>query len=216
MEYAVCLCMEMQIMTAFAFPAIAFQTETICATNCLHSSNNRKPISANTFPSPNATVGFGCFKRQRGEKKKLDWQWPDLNIVLSGCSQHLLRGYIFPSEIIASVLLWMFFRREHRAVWSSWTWVICSKGGPHFGKLFLGRCTIIANMSTVHIVSYLKEALMLIGPKFSCWCSSEISPVMKEKKDPNRRQNHQFYARLSKRVSRSRLPDSQVGSKCSY
>lgn len=151
-----------------------------------------------------------------GKKKKLDWQWPDLNIVLSGCSQHPLRGYIFPSEIIASVLLWMFFRSEHRAVWSSWTWVICSKGGPHFGKLFLGRCTIIANMSTVHIVSYLKEALMLIGPKFSCWCSSEISPVMKEKKDPNRRQNHQFYVRLSKRVSRSRLPDSQVGSKCSY
>lgn len=101
----------MQIMTAFAFPAVAFQTETICATNCLHPSNNRKPISANTFPSPNATVGSGCFKRQRErEKKKLDRQWLELNIVLSGCSPHPLRGYIFPTEIIASVLLWMFFR----------------------------------------------------------------------------------------------------------
>lgn len=95
--------MKMQIMTAFVFPAIAFQTETICATDCLHPSNNRKPISANTFPSPNVTLGFGCFKQQR--KKKLDRQWPELNIVLPGRSQHPLRGYIFPSEIIASALL---------------------------------------------------------------------------------------------------------------
>lgn len=62
--------MRMQIMTAFVVLAIAFQTETICATNCLHLSNNRKPISANIFPSPNATRGFGCFKRQRKRERK--------------------------------------------------------------------------------------------------------------------------------------------------
>lgn len=76
--------MKMQIMTAFVVLAIAFQTETICATNCLQPSKNRKLISANTFPSPNASVGFGCFKRQRKrerEKKK--------NLIDNGLSSTL-------------------------------------------------------------------------------------------------------------------------------
>lgn len=114
-------------MTAFVVLAIAFQTETICATNCLHPSNNRKPISANIFPSPNATAGFGCFKQQRKRErervKKLDRQWLERNIVLPGRSQHPLRGCIFHTEIIANVLLCMCFRvsvwqyspRDHEA-----------------------------------------------------------------------------------------------------
>lgn len=154
--------MKMQIMTAFAFPAIAFQTETICATNCLHPSNNRKPISANTFPSPNATVGSGCFKRQREKKKKLDRQWSELNIVLSGCSQHPLRGYIFPLRLSQACYYGCSFERASGGL-AHMIESIYIKGGLHFKYLILGRCTIIANMLTVHAVSYLKETLMLIG-----------------------------------------------------
>lgn len=49
-------------------------------------------------------------KKESERKKKLDRQWLELNIVLPGRKQHPLRGYIFYTEIIASVLLCMCFR----------------------------------------------------------------------------------------------------------
>lgn len=169
-----CLYMEMQIMTAFAFPAVAFQTETICATNCLHSSNNRKPISANTFPSPNATVGFGCFKRQR-EKKK--------NLIDNGLSSTLfsLGAASIRCEDIFSPVRLLQVRDYGCSLEAS-----IGRFGPHEREPFVVKVVRISGNCSmedaVHIVSYLKQALMLIGPKFSCWCSSEISHVMRQKK----------------------------------
>lgn len=156
------LYMKMQIMTAFAFPAIAFQTETICATNCLHPFNNRKPISANTFPSPNATVGLAALS-DKGEKKK--------NLINNGLSSTLFslgaasircEDIFFPLRLSQACYYGCSFERASGGL-AHMIESIYIKGGLHFKKLILGRCTIIANMLTVHSVSYLKETLMLIG-----------------------------------------------------
>lgn len=50
-------------------PAIRFQTDTICVTNCLHPSSNRKPILANT------SQGFECHS-------EFSAAWSDKNPVL--------------------------------------------------------------------------------------------------------------------------------------
>lgn len=154
--------MKMQIMTAFAFPAIAFQTETICATNCLHPSNNRKPISANTFPSPNATVGSGCFKRQREKKKNLIDNGLSSTLFSLGAASIRCEDIFFPLRLSQACYYGCSFERASGGL-AHMIESIYIKGGLHFKYLILGRCTIIENMLTVHAVSYLKETLMLIG-----------------------------------------------------
>lgn len=112
LEYAACCIWKCRLwLHLLSLPLPFRQKQSVQPIVCIlpPTGNQYQPIY---FHLPNATVGFGCFKWQRKrarEKKKLDRQWLELNIVLPGRNQHPLRGYIFYTEIIASVLLCMCF-----------------------------------------------------------------------------------------------------------
>lgn len=125
MECAACCVWKCRLWLHLLFLPLPFrQKQSVQPIVCI-LPNNRKPISANIFPSPNATAGFGCFKRQRKRErkrvKKLDRQWLERNIVLPGRSQHPLRGCIFHTEIIANVLLCNVLQSERLAAQPTWS-----------------------------------------------------------------------------------------------
>lgn len=141
------LYMKMQIMAAFVVFAIASQPETIYATNCLHPSKNRKPISSTIFPFPNATAGFGCFKRQRKRERKKK------NLIDNGLSSTLFSlgtASIRCEDIFSKLRLLQVCCYACAVEWvsDSMAHVIMSLCGQSFGKRFVGSCTIIANMSS--------------------------------------------------------------------
>lgn len=70
MECAACCVWKCRLWLHLLFLPLPFrQKQSVQPIVCI-LPNNRKPISANIFPSPNATAGFGCFKRQRKRERE--------------------------------------------------------------------------------------------------------------------------------------------------
>lgn len=120
-------------------------------------------------------------ERERG-KKKPDRQWLELNIVLSGHSQHPLQGHIFYTEIIASVrvaLEWesgiLAHVMEPEVVWLP---------GNCFLEVapLLQTCIIERKIDANIRLTFIRD------------CLSEISHLDETKRAYNKwHQNHRFY-----------------------
>lgn len=163
MEYAACCIWKCRLWPHLRFLPLPFrQKQSVQPIVCIlpTTGNQYQPIHFH-LPMPLWALAALSDKGKRKKKNLID-NGLSSTLFSLGAASIRCEDIFFPLRLSQARYYGCSFERASGGL-AHMIESISIKGGLHFKQLILGRCTIIANMLTVHAVSYLKETLMLIG-----------------------------------------------------